>query len=421
MSKPYDVVVIGAGIVGLATARELLGRYPRLRLIVLEKDSQVAQQQTGHNSGVLHAGIYYKPGSLKATLCTTGVRLLFDYCAEHGIPVDRCGKVIVATESDELPRLDDLYARGLANGVPGLERIGPERLRELEPHAAGIAGIWSPNTAIVDYGRVAEAYAADIQAAGGTIVTSCAVRGLRALPEGIRVRTERGGLWARAVVSCAGLQSDRVAVMAGAPRDSQIVPFRGDYYVLKPESRYLCCGMIYPVPDPELPFLGVHFTKRIDGAVWAGPNAVLAFAREGYRRTDLVPGDLAELARFPGFWRMAGQWWRTGVDEMARDYLKPLFVRALQRYVPACTAADVVPGPAGVRAQAVGQDGALVDDFLVYAADNMVHVRNAPSPAATSSLAIARLIADRAAEACAVLRDQGSAVTPLGPQPAFVG
>ncbi len=404
--QPYDVVVIGAGIVGLATARELLARYPRLRLAVLEKDPQVGMQQTGHNSGVMHAGIYYKAGSLKARLCTTGVRLLFDYCAANGIPVDRCGKVIVATAPEEVPRLDDLYARGLANGVPGLERIGPQRLHELEPHAAGIAAIWSPNTAIVDYGRVVESYAADVRAAGGVIVTECAVRRLRALPEGIRVSTERGGLWARAVVSCAGLQSDRVAVMAGAPRDSQIVPFRGDYYVLKPERRYLCRGMIYPVPDPDLPFLGVHFTKRIDGAVWAGPNAVLAFSREGYRRTDLVPGDLTELARFPGFWRMARTYWRTGADEMARDYLKPLFVRALQRYVPDCTAADVVPGPAGVRAQAVGTDGALVDDFLVYAADNMVHVRNAPSPAATSSLAIAHLIADRAVEACAVLRDQ---------------
>jgi L-2-hydroxyglutarate oxidase LhgO len=409
-TKPYDIVIVGAGIVGLATARELLRRYPRLRLIVLEKDAGIAGQQTGHNSGVMHAGIYYKAGSLKATLCTTGVRMLFDYCAEKGIAVDRCGKVIVATHEEELPRLEELHQRGLANGVPGLERIGPERIRELEPYAAGIAGLWSPNTAIVDFRQVAAAYADDIRALGGKVVTECEVRKLRVLPEGIRVSTTRGGLWARALISCAGLQSDRVAGMAGAPPDTQIVPFRGDYYVLKPERRYLCRGMIYPVPDPELPFLGVHFTKRIDGAVWAGPNAVLAFAREGYKRTTVNPADMAELARFPGFWKMAANWWRTGVDEMARDYVKPLFVKALQRYVPECTADDVVPGPAGVRAQAVGSDGALVDDFLVYAADNMVHVRNAPSPAATSSLAIARLIADRAAEACAVLRDLPVAV-----------
>ncbi|HUS15845.1 MAG TPA: L-2-hydroxyglutarate oxidase [Chloroflexia bacterium] len=406
MSKrPYDVVIIGAGILGLATARELLGRHPGLRLLVLEKDATIAGQQTGHNSGVMHAGIYYKAGSLKATLCTTGVRELFAYCEQRGIPVDRCGKVIVATDAEELPRLDDLYARGLANGVPGLERISPERLRELEPHATGIAALWSPNTAIVDFRRVAAAYAEDVRAAGGAVVTSCAVRGIRVLPEGIRLATSRGGLTTRALISCAGLQSDRLAIAAGAPADSRIVPFRGDYYVLRPERRHLCRGLIYPVPDPALPFLGVHFTKRIDGAVWAGPNAVLAFAREGYGRLDINLKDMAELATYPGFWRMASQQWRTGVDEIWRDFVKAAFVRALQRYVPECTAADLVPGPSGVRAQAVAASGALADDFLVYAAANQVHVRNAPSPAATSSLAIARLIADRAEQECAVLQE----------------
>ena len=404
-TRPYDVAIIGAGIVGLATARELLIRRPGLRLIVLEKDAQIAAEQSGHNSGVMHAGIYYKAGSLKATLCTTGVRLLFEYCAERGIPVDRCGKVIVATDPEELPRLEDLYARGLANGVPGLERIGPERLHELEPHAAGIAGLYSPNTAIVDFRQVARAYAADIRAAGGIIVTGCAVRRIAVRPDGIRLGTTRGGLAVRGLISCAGLQSDRLAVLAGAPRDMQIVPFRGDYYVLRPERRGLCRGLIYPVPDPALPFLGVHFTKRIDGEVWAGPNAVLAFAREGYRRVDVNVGDLGELAAFPGFWRMARTYWRIGVDEMLRDYVKPAFVRALQRYVPECRSSDVVPGPAGVRAQAVAADGTLADDFLVYAAPNQVHVRNAPSPAATSSLALAPRIADRAAAACAVLSE----------------
>jgi L-2-hydroxyglutarate oxidase LhgO len=406
MSKrPWDVIIIGAGIVGLATARELLIRYPHLRLAVLEKDRQIAGQQTGHNSGVMHAGIYYKPGSLKATLCTTGVRMLFDYCEAHGIAVDRCGKLIVATNEDELPRLDDLYARGQANGVPGLERIGPERLREIEPHAAGVAAVYSPNTAIVDFRQVARAYAADVRKAGGAVVTDCEVTGIRVLPDGtIRLRTTRGGLTARSLISCGGLQSDQLAIMAGAPRDVQIVPFRGDYYVLRPEKRYLCRGLIYPVPDPALPFLGVHFTKRIDGEVWAGPNAVLAFAREGYRRVDVNIPELAGLVTYPGFWRMAREYWRVGVDEMYRDFVKSAFVRALQRYVPELDSRDVVPGPAGVRAQAVTAGGVLADDFLVYAADNMVHVRNAPSPAATSSLAIARLIADRAAETCAVLQ-----------------
>lgn len=409
MSKrPYDVVVIGAGIVGLATARELLGRYPGLRLVVVEKDREIAAEQTGHNSGVMHAGIYYKAGSLKATLCTTGVRLLFDYCEEKGIPVDRCGKVIVATDPDELPRLEDLYQRGVANGVPGLERIGPERLGELEPHAAGIAAIYSPNTAIVDFRRVADAYAADVRERGGAIVTECEVRGIRETADGIRLATTRGGLLTRSVVSCAGLQSDRVAGMAGAPHDVQIVPFRGDYYVLRPDKRYLCRGLIYPVPDPALPFLGVHFTKRIDGEVWAGPNAVLAFARQGYTRTTIHPGDLTELLRFPGFWRMGRTYWRIGVDEMYRDFVKAGFVKALQRYVPDLQSDDVLPGPAGVRAQAVGADGSLVDDFLVYATANMVHVRNAPSPAATSSLAIARLIADRAVEASTVLHERAA-------------
>ena len=403
-ARPYDVVVIGAGIVGLATARELLVRYPGLRLLALEKDGEVAAEQTGHNSGVIHAGIYYKAGSLKATLCTKGRGLLFDYCAARNIPVDRCGKVIVATDESELARLDDLYARGQANGVPGLERIGPERLRELEPHAAGMAGIYSPTTAIVDFQRVARAYAADVRRAGGGVVTRCLVRGIREDAAGIRLATSRGVLTARNVISCAGLQSDRVAGMAGAPRQTQIVPFRGDYYVLRPEKRYLCRGLIYPTPDPALPFLGVHFTKRIDGEVWAGPNAVLAFAREGYRRTDVSPVDLAELARYGGFWRMARGYWRIGLGEMYRAFVKAGFVRALRRYVPEVQSADLVPGPAGVRAQAIGADGSLVDDFLVHSTAHMVHVLNAPSPAATSSLAIAALIVDQAAEAFGGLR-----------------
>ena len=416
-TRPYDVIVIGAGIVGLATARELTRRYPGLRLAVLEKDAALAAEQTGHNSGVIHAGIYYKPGSLKATLCRAGREALFAYCAEHSIPVERCGKLIVAIDASELPRLDDLEARSRENQVPGLERVGPERLREIEPHAAGIAALWSPTTAICDFRAVARAYAADVRAAGGRIALNTPVTGIRETADGIRVRTPRGTLTTRALVACAGLQSDQVAGLAGAPRDFQIVPFRGDYYALRPERRDLCRGLIYPVPDPALPFLGVHFTKRIDGEVWAGPNAVLAFAREGYRRTDVNPREIAGLLAFPGFWQMIPGYWRIGVDEMVRDYVKPVFVRALQRYVPELTGADVVPGPAGVRAQAVSRAGALVDDFLVYTAPNMVHVQNAPSPAATSSLAIAALIADRAADVCAVLRPRPAGL-PIGRVPA---
>ncbi|GAC1429202.1 MAG: L-2-hydroxyglutarate oxidase [Chloroflexota bacterium] len=397
----YDVAVIGAGIVGLATARELLHRHPRLTLVVLDKEGTIGAHQTGHNSGVVHSGIYYAPGSLKARLCVQGARELFAYCAEKGIPAERCGKVIVAADATELPRLEELYRRGLANGVAGLEMIGPERLREREPACVGVRALWSPAAGIVDYGRVAAAYAGDVQAAGGEVRAHHEVLGFDRRPHAVTVRTRSGEVAARHVIVCAGLHADRLARRAGAPPEPRIVPFRGDYWVLRPARRHLARNLIYPVPNPAFPFLGVHFTRRIaDGAVWLGPNAVLAFAREGYRRRDLAPADLVEALRATGFQRLAARYWRTGLAEMVRDLSKHAFLRSLRRYVPDLTLRDMEPGPSGVRAQALDSAGRLVDDFVVDVQENqMVHVRNAPSPAATSSLAIGRLVADTAERA----------------------
>lgn len=399
--RSYDVVIIGAGIVGLAVSRELLSRYPRLRLAVLDKEPSVGQHQTGHNSGVLHSGIYYAPGSLKARLCVQGQRELYAYCEQKGIPTDRCGKVIVAVDQSELPRLENLLQRGQANGVEGLEMIGPERLRELEPHCVGIQALYSPNTGIVDYSRVNRAYADDIQAAGGDVLPGFGVNAMSEGPRGVVLQTAAGEVEAQHVVACAGLHSDRVARLTGAPRDPRIVPFRGDYWVLRPDRRDLARNLIYPVPDPSFPFLGVHFTRRLDdGSVWLGPNAVLAFSREGYRRLDLRPRDLAEAVAYRGFQKLAVKFWQTGMQEMVRDFSKEAFLKSLQVYVPELTMADLLPGPSGVRAQALGPDGALVDDFVFNTQGNrVVHVRNAPSPGATSSLAIGRQIADTAAEA----------------------
>ncbi len=398
--RSYDVVVIGAGIVGMAVSRELLSRYPRLRLAVLDKEPSVGQHQTGHNSGVLHSGIYYAPGSLKARLCVEGQRELYAYCEQKGIPTDRCGKVIVASHEGELPRLEGLLQRGQANGVEGLEMIGPERLREIEPHCVGIKALFSPNTGIVDYSRVVRAYADDVQAAGGDVLPGFGVDAISERPGRVILQTAAGEVEAPHVVACAGLHADRVARLSGAPRDPRIVPFRGDYWVLRPDRRDLARNLIYPVPDPSFPFLGVHFTRRIDdGSVWLGPNAVLAFSREGYRRLDVRPRDLAEALAYRGFQRLAARFWQTGMQEMVRDFSKEAFLKSLQVYVPELTMADLLPGPSGVRAQALGPDGALVDDFVFNTQTNrIVHVRNAPSPGATSSLAIGRQIADTAAQ-----------------------
>lgn len=399
--RSYDVVVIGAGIVGMAVSRELLSRYPRLRLAVLDKEPSVGQHQTGHNSGVLHSGIYYAPGSLKARLCVQGQRELYAYCEQKAIPTERCGKVIVASHAGEVARLEILLQRGQANGVEGLEMIGPERLREVEPHCVGVQALFSPNTGIVDYSRVVRAYADDVQAAGGDVLPGFGVDAISERPGRVVLQTAAGEVEAAHVVACAGLHADRVARLSGAPRDPRIVPFRGDYWVLRPDRRHLARNLIYPVPDPSFPFLGVHFTRRIeDGSVWLGPNAVLAFSREGYRRLDVRPRDLAEAVAYRGFQRLATRFWQTGMQEMVRDFSKEAFLKSLQVYVPELTLADLLPGPSGVRAQALGPDGALVDDFVFNTQTNrIVHVRNAPSPGATSSLAIARQIADTATQA----------------------
>ena len=425
----YDLAIVVAGIVGLATAREFLLCQPALRVIVLEKEDTIASQQSGHNSGVIHSGIYYAPGSLKARACVEGHRAMLVFCREQGIPFELCGKVIVALDESELPRLEDLYQRGIKNGVQGLELIGPERMRELEPYAAGIKAIHSPNTGIIDYVQVAQAYARQVQEHGGEIVTGCEVTTLTTRDAqsvlGIRqagVVTLETEIHARYVITCGGLQSDKLSRMSGkdsqlhivpfqsqegdrkgrpysvGSKDSQvhIVPFRGDYYVLRLEKRHMVRSLIYPVPDPRFPFLGVHFTRRLDGEVWAGPNAVLAFAREGYGRWQINPGDLWEVLSFGGFWKMAAQYWQTGLAEMYRDYVKEAYVKELQRYMPELQAADLLPGPSGVRAQALTADGRLVDDFLIQHGENIIHVQNAPSPAATSSLVIARMIVDEA-------------------------
>ncbi len=395
-----DVAVIGAGIVGLATALRLLEARPGLRITVLEREARVGAHQSGHNSGVVHAGLYYAPGSQKAILCREGKGLLERYCEDHGIPIAFPGKLVVALDESELPRLAALRERGLANGVDGLEEVGPERIRELEPHAAGIRALWSPRTGIVDFARVTDAYAADVEARGGVIELSRPVVAIRRRTDALVIETPAGALRARSVIACAGLWSDRVAALTGdRTSDSpRIVPFRGDYYTLDPDAAALVNGLIYPVPDPRFPFLGVHLTRRIDGQVWAGPNAVLAFKRAGYRRRDVSLRDLAGTLLDPGFLRLARRFWRTGAAEMWRDANRAAFTREVQRYVPAISASQLRFGPSGVRAQALGRDGSLVDDFDLAGGDRVLHVRNAPSPAATSSLAIGGRLATRAIE-----------------------
>ena len=394
-----DVVVIGGGIVGLATARRLLLDRPGLRVAVVEQERELAAHQSGHNSGVVHAGLYYAPGSLKARLCREGKAQLETYCADRGIRVERVGKLVVAVGDDELERLAALQVRATANGVPGLELVDARRIREIEPHAAGIRALWSPTTAIVDFRVVALSYAADVRSSGGTIDTDRRVTGIDVRDAGIVVRTTRGDTAARVVVACAGLWADRVAAMTGDDRDApRIVPFRGDYYTLTPDARPLVRGLIYPVPDPRFPFLGVHFTRRIDGNVWAGPNAVLAFKRTGYRRRDVSLTDVAATVTYPGFVRLAAKYLRTGVAEMWRDWSKRAFLRELRRYVPELSADQIVFGPSGVRAQALARDGTMVDDFDFGGSRRVLHVRNAPSPAATASLAIGGVIASKVAQ-----------------------
>jgi len=393
----YNVVVIGGGVVGLGVALEIIRRYPHLRLLLLEKEDRVARHQSGHNSGVIHSGVYYKPGSLKARLCVTGAAAMVEFCREHGITHEVCGKVIVATHADELPRLEELRKRGEANGLTGLRMIGPEELKEIEPHAAGLKALVVPATGITDYAVVCEKYAELISAGGGTVLTSAAATGIRRSANEVVVETSRGAFSTDSLINCAGLFSDRISRMAGDEPGVMIVPFRGEYYDLTPERASLVRALIYPVPDPRFPFLGVHFTRRITGRVDAGPNAVLALAREGYRHRDINLRDLASSLAFPGFWRMARQHWRNGLDEWHRSLSKPAFVRALQRLLPEVGENDLVPGGSGVRAQALKPDGALVDDFQFVPSGKVLHVLNVPSPAATASLAIGSAIVETAA------------------------
>ncbi len=398
MTERYDLIVIGGGIIGLATAYQLLLRKGDLRLALLEKESELGTHQTGHNSGVLHAGLYYPPGSRKARLCREGKADIETFAYEHGIPYELCGKLVVALDKGELERLANIKERATANGVEGLEEVGPERLRELEPHAAGIRALWSPRSGIIDFRRVALAYAGEVRSRGGTILTAQEVVSIRASESERVVRTRSGELIARDLISCGGLYSDRLAAMTGDAGNERIVPFRGDYYTLKPNARHLVRGLIYPVPDPRFPFLGVHFTRRIDGEVLAGPNAVLAFAREGYKRLDISPRELAATLMFPGFLRLAKTYLRTGLAEMWRDWSRRAFAAQLKRYVPEIREQDLMFGPSGVRAQSLSADGRMVDDFSIGQSPHILHVRNAPSPAATASLAIGRELAEMAIE-----------------------
>lgn len=385
--------MVGAGIVGLAVARRLAELEPDAAIDVFEKERGVALHQSGRNSGVVHAGIYYAPGSLKAQLCRRGVELLRAYSESRGIPVRDCGKLVVALDAAEVVRLRELERRGVANGVPGLRWLDNDELREVEPHAAGIAGLHSPTTAITDYRAVAEAFADDVRAAGGTIHLEAEVTGISTGETTARVHTSEDTFAFDRLVICAGLQSDRVARLAGDDRAPAIVPFRGEYYRLAPERERLVRGLLYPVPDPAYPFLGVHFTTRVHGGVDVGPNAVLAFAREGYRLRDIRVADAAETLRYRGFRSLARRHWRMGLHEFRGALSKQAFAAEARRYLPEVSAADLVPAPAGVRAQALDPDGSLVDDFRIHRIGAVTAVRNAPSPGATSSMAIAENIA----------------------------
>ena len=388
----YDIAVVGGGIVGLSFAMQTTELYPHLRLLILEKESGVAQHQTGHNSGVIHSGVYYKPGSLKARLCVEGARAMVEFCGRNAIPHEVCGKLIVATTAEEAVRLDDLRQRGEANGLTGLRLLEPEAMRELEPHVGGVRALAVPSTGITDYALVAAKYAEIATGRGAELKTGAEVMGFRASANETAILTRRGDFSTRYLVNCAGLYSDRIARLAGHDPELMIVPFRGEYYDLAKERQTLVRAPIYPVPDPQYPFLGVHFTKRIHGNVDAGPNAVLALRREGYRRTDFALGEAMETLMYPGFRKIARQQWRHGLAEIRRSLRKSEFVASCRRLVPELRDEDMSPGGSGVRAQALGPDGNLVDDFRFVPRDRFLHVLNVPSPAATASLPIGREI-----------------------------
>ena len=394
-SKEYDVVIIGGGIVGLSTAMQLKEkRVPNWRIAVVEKEPELAEHQTGHNSGVIHAGIYYAPGSQKANFCSEGNGILREFCDERGIEYEMCGKLIVAIDDSEVPRLEELYRRGTANGALGLELVGPERLRELEPHAAGVKAVWSPNTGIIDFKQVSQAYSTEMRERGGDLMSNAQVKDMARSNDGIHIETSSGDVTAKHIINCAGLHADKVASMMGVDIGVRIIPFRGEYYSLKKEKESLVNGLIYPVPDPSLPFLGVHFTKRVTGSVEAGPNAVLSMKREGYSKTSFSFGDAMGTLTYPGFWRMSMKYWKVGFNEQYRSVMKGVFVKSLQTLIPEITGDDLHQPGAGVRAQAVDRKGQLLQDFSIAETNNAIHVLNAPSPGATSSLAISRYIVD---------------------------
>ncbi len=395
MAQSADIVIIGGGIVGLATAYTLMQQAGR-RVVVLEAESGLARHQTGHNSGVIHSGLYYKPGSLKALNCTQGREAMYRFCAENGVAHERCGKLVVAVTDAEVPALNELERRGRANGLEGMLRVKGAALQDYEPHVAGLEALWVPTTGIVDFPGVTEAYARRVVEAGGEVRTNARVVDVKRDGAELVVETVSGPVRGRNLVNCAGLQSDRVARLCGMDPGLQIIPFRGEYYELVPEQHHLVRNLIYPVPDPRFPFLGVHFTRMVKGGVEAGPNAVLAFRREGYHKLDFSLRDSVDMATFPGFWRMAGKFWKTAAGEFHRSFSKEAFVAALQKLMPAIRAEHLKPGGAGVRAQAVTREGALVDDFRILESERMIHVLNAPSPAATASLSIGQTIAEMA-------------------------
>ena len=396
-AQRYDVVIVGGGIIGLATAMALK-TGSNMALAVLEAEDRLAQHQTGHNSGVIHSGLYYRPGSLKARNCVVGRRAMYEFCQQHSIAHERCGKLVVATDASELPALDELERRGQANGLEGIRRLGPEQIREYEPHTVGIAGLLVPETGIIDYKQVSQVYADIIRKEGGEIQTKAQVHGCRRYADELVLETSRGAVHCRYLVNCAGLHADDVARMCGVDPQLQIVPFRGEYYELVPERQFLVKNLIYPVPDARFPFLGVHFTRMIHGGVEAGPNAVLAFKREGYSWEDFSPKDTLKMVTYPGFWKMVSKYWKTGLGEMYRSLSREAFVKALQKLIPELRIQDVRPAGSGVRAQAVAPDGTLVDDFRIVETERMVHVLNVPSPGATASISIGKSIAEMAAK-----------------------
>ncbi len=393
----YDFSIVGGGIVGLSTGMSLSRRYPRARILILEKEKGWASHQTGHNSGVIHSGIYYKPGSLKAKFAREGNRAMVEFCQEHHIQHEVCGKVIVAKNSEEMPLLDNLYQRGLENRLD-LSKIGKEELKEKEPHVSGVGAIYVPSTSIVNFKQIAEAFAGIVEKRGAELRLNTKVDNIVNSVDGIEIETNQGSFRTRFLINCAGLQSDRVAKLENILTDVKIVPFRGEYYQLKPDKRHLVKNLIYPVPDPKFPFLGVHFTRMIDGSVDAGPNAVLSFKREGYTKTDFNAKDLMEVLSNPGFWKLASKYWKNGMQEYIRSYSKAAFVRSLQQLIPEICESDLESAPAGVRAQALKSDGTMVDDFHIISGHNTIHVCNAPSPAATASIQIGNAVVEQIAD-----------------------